>query len=985
MPGNQDILFPTVPTRSPQTNSYSSFNSNNSNNNGNNNSNVPQAYMTFQNSNSTNQSYYSNSSNQTPPLGSYQSNQVPQMGSYQSFNSGYGGYNNFPNQVNFSNQQGNSHYPNNQNYSYASQNSNTTSYAPLYATFNQNHSNTSHYPQNSGHNSNSNHNQAYNTVNNNNSNSYASLISQNNTTPPYGSQENVTPPYRSYDNYNSQNQVNSPYQQSNSNSHYSNNQNPSSGSQNTNPEPYSPSYASFNQNTNNPNFQMKFPQTQPPKAPQPVLNYVEPNNAQSFQNNSSYYTNNTESPKTITQQEESNKINENKDEKINEESDYILCNESLRKSLGTKIRVKTNDDGSVEGWLWQQQNFNTWERIYVIIDNDKLYGFEKCPEDNDRPKQGLSLEPGMIVTPNLPINYKTKCGFAFTIQLKPKSTDVVVFDTYSDGDRQIWVSALLTGTKRTEAEVWIPWDINSNTKKIELAQEIRLKKQDEEEKLHNQFNEKIEIKITDFTNNQVDEIKRNNSDLGNSIEDLRETELEINSLRKSANILAEQTNEIRDEIKCSNSMEDIEKFNQSIFEKEKELQIIEQMIQEKQNKLSSLENEEVKKFQQMVKEKENSIRNEYKNQFEREKQELLLKIESEFQDTKKAQSEKLKEEELVQVKQWLADNPSWAAYYKNLDVTLADLTPNNLVLLKKLIKLTANYCLSGNNRAVDTSNTDNDTIDDSSTPISVPVPLTNNNNNLIPKTSDFQDSEEIITAVLKKQEDFSNLVPSRPAPLPPSEEDELEEFGLSTSSPSVPSYPAPIPLDSNEYLANESKNENEYSDQFAIPESVPPPPPPPLEESEGIDLRGQEINDRIHANLEENESKNENEYSDQFAIPLSVPPPPPPPLEESEEIYQREQEYRDEIHVNLEENESKKENETSEQVIVPPSVLPPPPPPSRTPSTLNIPKPPSTRPQTAQVERVCKLFGIFYVTINKCFSVANTQFAIRNFRCLKRF
>ena len=178
--------------------------------------------------------------------------------------------------------------------------------------------------------------------------------------------------------------------------------------------------------------------------------------------------------------------------------------DSLRQSFGQEVQAKTNEDGSTEGWLWQQRGMGTWDRLYFILDDNQLLGFKHYPQKAEEasPIQGLQLKTGMLVTSKF-ASYCGVRGCCFSIQVQPKSCDVVVFDTVNDADRSVWVAALEKATKANELNAWVPWEVESKTAQLEKEQEMKQLQQIEEERMEREKEQIIQKHLEEIQQQEI--------------------------------------------------------------------------------------------------------------------------------------------------------------------------------------------------------------------------------------------------------------------------------------------------------------------------------------------------------------------------------------------------------------------------------------------------------------------------------------------------
>jgi len=217
--------------------------------------------------------------------------------------------------------------------------------------------------------------------------------------------------------------------------------------------------------------------------------------------------------------------------------------ESLRLSSGTEVQAKTNDDGSTEGWLWQQNDSGHWDRLYFILDENQLLAFKHFPQKAEEavPIQGLELKTGMLVTSQFS-SYLGVRGFCFSIQIRPNSSNVVIFDTVTAADRSVWVSAFEKATKADEISAWVPWEMESRTATLAKEQEIRQLQQLEKQRIEQEKEKEIQKRIEEVKQQEI--AKVTDSVLADQLVKSYNNQKEIEYLEKHAQRLREETNEL---------------------------------------------------------------------------------------------------------------------------------------------------------------------------------------------------------------------------------------------------------------------------------------------------------------------------------------------------------------------------------------------------------------------------------------------------------
>merc|ERR1712137_606564 len=328
--------------------------------------------------------------------------------------------------------------------------------------------------------------------------------------------------------------------------------------------------------------------------------------------------------------------------------------ESLRLSFGTGVQAKTNEDGSVEGWLWQQKAPGHWDRLYFILDLEErqLLGFKHFPGKGEEaaPIQGLRLRTGMIVTPKFAAGYFGIRGNCFSIQVEPKSVEVVVFDTINNEDREVWVAALQKATKADEVSAWVPWEVESKVAELEQEQGLR------------QMQQMDQIK-------QQEIAKVSDPKLTETLAHSYEQEKEIETLEKEEQRLREETEELHHfklqfEETEQTDAQTVE-LESSIAKRTEQLRKLEEEKQRKQKEIESMQSyaEELSRLKaeqaELLKREEERIRAEMTAQFEREAQQKRAELEQRLQQEKQERLLKANEEEKAQILQWLSDNPTW--------------------------------------------------------------------------------------------------------------------------------------------------------------------------------------------------------------------------------------------------------------------------------------------------------------------------------------
>ena len=560
--------------------------------------------------------------------------------------------------------------------------------------------------------------------------------------------------------------------------------------------------------------------------------------------------------------------------------------DSLRSSLGPEIQVKKNEDGSTEGWLWQQRDTGHWDRLYFILDTDKLLGFRHYPQSGSdaSPIQGLPLKPGMVVTPKFSASYIGVRGFCFAIQVQPKSESLVVFDTISNADREIWVEALEEATKANEVTAWMPWTMEGKAEKLQKQQELKQIQQEEEMRLRRETENQVQQQLEALKQQEL--AKVTDTQLASQLAHEYENERNLQEIEENTRRLRHETQELTEykqqvEETPHFQMNQSEDIDNSIRERELELKRLEEekarKIQEQQVNSQAEELRKLKEQQAaFLKQEEERIRAEMEARFEIERAKLQ-KQQEELLKKEKEELQQQMEEKKAKVLQWLVDNPSWKAYYKGIGVTDEELSDPRVV--QKLIKNTAQYVIESGveNPQIEPTSTNSDNISLEEESKLYETEQQNTEEILMDNSVSYEESNNnSIVSEIQVEPDFSNLVPHRAPPPPPEDDTPLditEEESITTDEeiPPIPSTPAPpIP---------ESSNNN-----IPPPPSIPPPPLPNSASSSKLSIPKKSSSE--NASSSNTSSKPENMMNQiqnfQFKEKPNNPPVPPPAIKSTD-------------------------------------------------------------------------------------------------------